>query len=448
MNIIICDDRIDDRKNLSDLLSDYGEKKNYEFAITEYDSGEQLCEEQSALEACQLLFLDINMQGMDGLKTAMRIKEKYPKLPVVLVTAYMNYALDGYKVKASRFLLKDNLADTIEECMDDLIAEINKNRRILEFRFVEGTIKLYADDIIYIETELHKNVFYTEKGTFQIYKKLDELENEFKDMGFVRAHLSFLVNMRYITKISGYVMTLTTGKKIPVPKARYAQVKREYMLYKGEERIKIAVLTEQNQKNRIADYQDREEIYERQRRKMHDYKNQLSTIQTLIKNGHTDEALSFTQKLTESIAVEMSAINTNHPVVNAVLNQKYRSMQEKHIAVILKVGDLQEICLEEEEIVILLSNLLDNAIRESEKVLKNTGKAVIHLKLECEEHKLIFAVRNPVTEKVEIENDTIKSKRGDHHGIGLLNVKAVVDKYGGDMVLSCDENEFKAVVIL
>ena len=224
MNIIICDDRIDDRKNLSDLLSDYGEKKNYEFAITEYDSGEQLCEEQSALEACQLLFLDINMQGMDGLKTAMRIKEKYPKLPVVLVTAYMNYALDGYKVKASRFLLKDNLADTIEECMDDLIAEINKNRRILEFRFVEGTIKLYADDIIY-----------TEKGTFQIYKKLDELENELKNMGFVRAHLSFLVNMKYITKISSYVMTLTTGKKIPVPKARYAQVKREYMLYKGEE---------------------------------------------------------------------------------------------------------------------------------------------------------------------------------------------------------------------
>ncbi|MFQ7025124.1 MAG: LytTR family DNA-binding domain-containing protein [Lachnospira pectinoschiza] len=54
-------------------------------------------------------------------------------------------------------------------------------------------------------------------------------------MGFVRAHLSFLVNMKYITKISSYVMTLTTGKKIPVPKARYAQVKREYMLYKGEE---------------------------------------------------------------------------------------------------------------------------------------------------------------------------------------------------------------------
>ena len=53
-------------------------------------------------------------------------KKNIQNFQVVLVTAYMNYALDGYKVKASRFLLKDNLADTIEECMDDLIAEINK----------------------------------------------------------------------------------------------------------------------------------------------------------------------------------------------------------------------------------------------------------------------------------------------------------------------------------
>ena len=99
-----------------------------------------------------MLFLDINMQGIDGFKTAKKIKEKYPTLLVVLVTAYMNYVLDGYKVKASHFLLKYNLADTIEECMDDLIAEIKKDSKILEFHFVEGNIKLHIDDIIYIET--------------------------------------------------------------------------------------------------------------------------------------------------------------------------------------------------------------------------------------------------------------------------------------------------------
>ena len=79
MNIIICDDRIDDRKNLSDLLSDYGEKKNYEFTITEYDSGEQLCEEQSALESCQLLLYQTNLSLDHSLQqmTIFRIEHYY-----------------------------------------------------------------------------------------------------------------------------------------------------------------------------------------------------------------------------------------------------------------------------------------------------------------------------------------------------------------------------------
>ena len=139
MNIIICDDSQNDRKILIDLLQSYAQEKKQFFEMIEYDSGASLCEDEYALQKCQLVFLDINMEDMDGLKVAMKIKEEYPKLPVVLVTAYMNYALDGYKVKARRFLLKDNLTETIGECMDDLIVEVQKNSRILEFSFVEGT---------------------------------------------------------------------------------------------------------------------------------------------------------------------------------------------------------------------------------------------------------------------------------------------------------------------
>ncbi len=51
-------------------------------------------------------------------------------------------------------------------------------------------------------------------------------------MGFLRIHQSFLINMRYIVKISSYLMTLTTGKEISVPKSRYPEVKRQYTLFK------------------------------------------------------------------------------------------------------------------------------------------------------------------------------------------------------------------------
>ena len=235
MNIVICDDCQEDRQLLNNLIHEYGMKSSEKFDITEYDKGTTLCSDAEELRKCQILFLDINMDEQDGLKTAVKIKELYPDIYIVLVTAYMSYSLEGYKVNASRFLLKDDLEHTIKECMESIIKEIKRKEQHIEFSFVEGQIKLNADDIIYIETNRHKNVFYTKKQTYTIYKKLDEIENELNGMGFVRVHLSFLVNMRYIDKISSYVLSLINGKEISVPKSRYQEVKRAFALYKGAE---------------------------------------------------------------------------------------------------------------------------------------------------------------------------------------------------------------------
>lgn len=231
MKMAICDDREDDRNALKALLETCG----HDFEIKEYGSGEELYADMGYIRECGIVFLDINMEGMDGLEAARKIKAECPKVHIVLVTAYMNYALDGYKVKASRFLLKDDLEQTLQECVDDILKEIRQEERVVEFCFVEGNVRLKVDDIIYIETSKHKNVFYTQGQTFSIYKKMDELEEDLKGMGFVRIHQSFLINMKYIEKISSYVMILTTGKEISVPKSRYQEVKRQYTLFKGAE---------------------------------------------------------------------------------------------------------------------------------------------------------------------------------------------------------------------
>ena len=231
MKIAVCDDSREDRGALRALLEACG----HDFEIREYGSGEELYADIGYVRECGIVFLDINMKGMDGLETARQIKAKCPKVHIVLVTAYVNYALDGYKVKASRFLLKDDLEQTLQECMDDILREILQEERVVEFGFVEGDVRLKVDDIIYIETSKHKNVFYTKEQIFCIYKKMDELEEDLRGMGFVRIHQSFLINMKYIERISSYVMILTTGKEISVPKSRYPEVKRQYTLFKGAE---------------------------------------------------------------------------------------------------------------------------------------------------------------------------------------------------------------------
>lgn len=118
-----------------------------------------------------------------------------------------------------------------ERKTEDMKRNMEQNELSIEFPFVEGRQRLQADDIIYIETFRHKNLFVTQKQIYSIYKKLDEIQQQLDGMGFVRAHRSFLVNMQYIEKISSYIMTLTTGKEISVPKARYQEVKRIYQTY-------------------------------------------------------------------------------------------------------------------------------------------------------------------------------------------------------------------------
>ena len=204
-----------------------------------------------------------------------------------------------------------------------------------------------------------------------------------------------------------------------------------------EELLREGALAGQKKESQLAHYRDMQAVYERQGRKMHDYKNQIRTIQVLLKKADVQAAAALAERLTESISVEMAAVSTKHPVVDAVLNQKFHAAREQGVSMTFRVGDMGGLRLNEEETVILLSNLLDNAIRECVKVVRQGRNAVIHVKLVQEDGKLIFSVRNPVAEKVEVIE-----------GTGLSNVKAVTEKYGGDFAISCDSEKFQAVVML
>jgi len=112
------------------------------------------------------------------------------------------------------------------------------NNQSVRFEFVGvGTVTLKTEDIIYIETDRHRNLFNTRTKIYSIYKRLDEIESELSGLGFVRIHQSFLVNMRYIEKISSYRLRLTNGVELSVPKARYKYVKKEYALFKEEQNL-------------------------------------------------------------------------------------------------------------------------------------------------------------------------------------------------------------------
>lgn len=110
---------------------------------------------------------------------------------------------------------------------------MKKSEKLLcAYHFVEGDETLRAEEVLYIETKGHKNFFHLTDGRLRsIYRKLDELEEDFSGMDFLRCHQSYLVNMHYIEKISSYVLTLKNSEQLSVPKARYKEVKKVFLAY-------------------------------------------------------------------------------------------------------------------------------------------------------------------------------------------------------------------------
>lgn len=233
MKIAICDDEKRDIKRLVSLLEKYSEDKQMDVSIYTYETASDLIAAMSENE-WDIIFLDINMEGMDGLSLAGRIREKDEEVPIILVTAFINYALDGYKVRASRFLVKDDLDKTLPECMDDICIQLQKKKKNMLFNCVEGDVDIMLSEIVFIETTGHKSIIHLGSEDYHLYESMDELENRLKVYGFIRVHQSYMVNIRHIRSINNYVLTLDTGYEIKIPKARYKQVRQERALYVGK----------------------------------------------------------------------------------------------------------------------------------------------------------------------------------------------------------------------
>ena len=233
MNILICDDDKKDIERLKSLIERYDARKHIGIEVFCYESGASLISAMSAI-APDIIFLDINLGLMDGLTLAGKIRETYEEVPIVLVTAFINYALDGYKVRASRFLVKDDLDKTLPECMDDICRQIRKKTKNMLFSCVEGDVEIKLAEIVFIETTGHKSTIHLKEQDYHLYESMDELESKLGAYGFIRVHQSFMVNARHVRSISNYTLTLDTGYEIKVPKARYKQVRQERTLYMGK----------------------------------------------------------------------------------------------------------------------------------------------------------------------------------------------------------------------
>ena len=237
--IAICDDESLFAEELKELLSGYMMEKGLVFEIDIYGSGEALIELGIEVIKYTAVFLDINMEKIDGIKAAEKIREVSREVLIVFVTAHVNYSLEGYRFDVVRYLLKGNVdfQSMVNECVDALMDKLNYSVAKREFDFKEGVREISLERLLYVESNLHKLEFHVMEDDLKIYtmyETLNALENKLGAKDFVRIHQSYLVNIKYVKNVVRYKVILTKGIELVIPKARYTYVKEQFILYQGE----------------------------------------------------------------------------------------------------------------------------------------------------------------------------------------------------------------------
>jgi sensor histidine kinase YesM len=209
-----------------------------------------------------------------------------------------------------------------------------------------------------------------------------------------------------------------------------------------ERYLKNQVMTEQNNFYQ-KQLQMMSEAYATIRSVKHDIKNNLNTIKSLTEQGETKEVVRYIDQINHSSGFQTTVIDTGNHTLDGILNYKIQEAQNRGITIVHKLSVPQKMPVDPFDLSVIIGNLLDNAVRE---VAKTDDKAV-YLTIQYTKGNFIIVVKNKYIEK-EVP-DTKKQSSGIFaaHGIGLKNVRKVVEKYKGELVIKKEDDIFTARVL-
>lgn len=197
-------------------------------------------------------------------------------------------------------------------------------------------------------------------------------------------------------------------------------------------------------------YNEIEENQKETRRIWHDLKHHINYIGLMLKDNNTDGARDYLIKLESATDSLITPINSGNITVDAILSQKYTNAKRKNIEIKFDVLLSEEVNIEMQDLCVLLSNALDNAIEACEKITDERIKREIAISMASERSFLKIRVTNPTASPPMMkDNEWITTKLDEkNHGIGLKSIKKITEKYEGAVTIKTDENGFDLLLIL
>ena len=275
------------------------------------------------------------------------------------------------------------------------------------------------------------------------------VHGEFGSKGLCLLFLSVLISVvvdmivgYFATDMEGevYYLAVTVGKAFPLLIVLVARRLRLFsMVEKKDGQERDTLLLRQHMEMQQESMAALEANFRMQRKSAHEFEHHIQVLGDLLEHDEVGVARDYLKRLKKNRSFRVMSVSSNHPVIDVILNQKYQTARENEIIMQIQINDLSAVTIPSDFLVVVLTNLLDNAIEACRKI---DGYREIICSVLYDEG-LYVCIRN-TSEPVQITDEKIPTSKQDSlsHGFGLLSVTYVLDKLDAEYTFSYDEGWF------
>lgn len=233
IRILICDNA-QDAERLREHLLTYCERQGVQPDISRLSDPDELCLAAKQVGQCDIIFMDTDLDGSDGIEIAREIRRANKLVSIVFATRSTDRALDAFSVYAAQYLIKpieyDDIARTMEQILIQRIAGWDGT---LTVAAASGAIRLELSEFAYSETQQHYQLItLTDGSTHRVRISCSKLYDMLAvHPEFVKLGASFVVNIRHVVQVTSKYLRMINEKEIPVPRGAYSELKKKYLDY-------------------------------------------------------------------------------------------------------------------------------------------------------------------------------------------------------------------------
>lgn len=232
-NICILDDQNTEAVHVKKIILPYFEQREMEIGrIDIFTDGISLL---SSKQTWDMLFLDIEVGEENGIQIAKQLRMRLPDIIIIVVTSFVKYSIEGYKINAARYILKPVVPSLLYSELDEILEDYEEEACILGY-IGDQEYYLKKKDIYYFESYGRKVQFHTAKEVYLNKENVSHWANRVDPTIFVECYKGIYVHARYIKHMGRETLTLDNNQKLPLARRRIEAVRKVWMAYQ-EKRI-------------------------------------------------------------------------------------------------------------------------------------------------------------------------------------------------------------------